>query len=71
MEKDKNDGLLIEHKEEIHIFHKSMDLLISSILNNNNKTIIKPIILYASKTLVLMKIIRSSIVTIEMGKEKY
>ena len=29
------DSLSIEHKEEIHIFHKSMDLLISSILNNN------------------------------------
>ena len=26
-----NDSLSIEHKEEIHIFHKSMDLLISSI----------------------------------------
>ena len=30
-----NDSLLIEHKEEIYIFHKSMDLLVSSILNNN------------------------------------
>jgi hypothetical protein len=36
MEKDGNDILSIEHKEEIQvIFHKYMDLLISSILNNN------------------------------------
>ena len=35
IEKDRNDSLSIEHKEEIRIFHKSMDLLISSILNNN------------------------------------
>ena len=33
---DANNGnvsLSIEHKEEIHIFHKSMDLLICSVLN--------------------------------------
>ena len=36
MEKDGNDSLSIEHKVEINIFHKSMDLLISSTLNNNN-----------------------------------
>ena len=35
IEKDGNNSLSIEHKEEILIFHKSMDLLISSILNNN------------------------------------
>ena len=35
VEIDGNDNLSIEHKEEIHIFRKSMDLLISSILNNN------------------------------------
>ena len=29
--KDGNNSLSIEHKEEIHIFHKSMDLIISSI----------------------------------------
>ena len=35
--KDGNDSLPIEHKQEIQvIFHKSMNLLISSILNNNN-----------------------------------
>ena len=33
---DVNDSLSIEHEEDIYIFHKSMDLLISSILNNNN-----------------------------------
>ena len=32
----KRQSITIEHKEEIHIFHKSMDLLISSILNINN-----------------------------------
>ena len=33
--KDGNDSLSIEHKEEIQvIFHKSIDLLISSILNS-------------------------------------
>jgi hypothetical protein len=32
------DSLSVEHKEEIHIFHKSMDLLISSTLNNSNNT---------------------------------
>ena len=31
---DGNDNLTIEHKKEIHIFHKSINLLISSILNN-------------------------------------
>ena len=31
-----NDSLLIEHKEGIHIFYKSMDLLTSGILNNDN-----------------------------------
>ena len=33
-----NDSLSIEHKEEIHICYKSMDLLICSILNNNFRT---------------------------------
>jgi hypothetical protein len=33
---DQNDSLSIEYKEEIHIFHKIMVLLISSILNNND-----------------------------------
>ena len=36
IEIDGNYSLSIEHREEVHIFHKSMDLLISSILNNNN-----------------------------------
>ena len=37
MEMDGDDSLSIEHKEEIQvIFHKSMDLLTSSIFNNNN-----------------------------------
>ena len=36
IEKDGNESLSIGHKEEIQIFHKSMDLLISSIPNNNN-----------------------------------
>jgi hypothetical protein len=36
IEKDGDDSLSIEHKEEIHIFRKFMDLLISSVLNNNN-----------------------------------
>ena len=31
MEIDGNDTLSIEYKEEIHIFHTFMDLLISSI----------------------------------------
>ena len=35
MEIDKNDSLSIKLKEEIHTFHYSRDLLISSILNNN------------------------------------
>ena len=30
---DRNNSLSIEDTEEIHIFHKSVDLLISSILN--------------------------------------
>ena len=34
MEIDENKGLSIKHKEEIHTFHKSIDLLISNILNN-------------------------------------
>ena len=34
-------SLSIEHKEQIQdIYHKSMDLLISSILNNNNMAIL-------------------------------
>ena len=37
IKKDGNDSLSIEQKEERQIiFHQSMDLLISSILNNNN-----------------------------------
>ena len=39
-EKDRNDSLSIEHKE-LHIFLKSMDLLIRSIFYNNNKSIFK------------------------------
>ena len=35
IEQEGNDSLSIEHKEEIHILHKSIDLLRSSILNNN------------------------------------
>ena len=35
IEKDGYDSLSIEHKEEIHVFHKSMDLLMDSIFNNN------------------------------------
>ena len=35
-EEAENDSLSIEHKEEIHIFRKSKDLLISSIHNNNS-----------------------------------
>ena len=36
-EKDGNDSLSIEREEEIQIiFHKFMDLLISSILSNNS-----------------------------------
>ena len=35
--KDGNDIMKEnEHKEEIHIFHKSMDLPISSVINNND-----------------------------------
>ena len=34
MSVDGNDSLSIEHKEEVHIVPKSMDLLISSILIN-------------------------------------
>ena len=33
IEIDGNDSLLIEHKEETDIFHKSIDQLISSITN--------------------------------------
>ena len=36
IEGDGGDSLSIEHKEDIHIFQKSMDLLTSSIQNNNN-----------------------------------
>ena len=38
IEKDGNDSLSIEHKEQMHIYSisKSMGLLTSSILNNNN-----------------------------------
>ena len=35
IEIDGNDILSIEREEEIHIFHKFIDLRISSILNNN------------------------------------
>ena len=34
IEIDGNDSLSIEHKEEIHIFHKSTGLLMSRILNS-------------------------------------
>ena len=38
--KDGNDSLFIEHKEEIQIiFHKSMNLLIGSKLNINNRLV--------------------------------
>ena len=33
IEKDENDSLSIEHKEEIRIFHRYMDLLTSKVLN--------------------------------------
>ena len=36
IEIDGNDSLSVKHKEEMHMFHKSMHLLISSILNNSN-----------------------------------
>ena len=37
IEKDGNESLSTEHKEEIQvIFHKSINLLIGSILDNNN-----------------------------------
>ena len=38
IEIDENDSLSIEHKKEVrvYIFHKSIHLLTSSILNNNN-----------------------------------
>ena len=39
IEKDGNNSLSIKHKEEIHIFRKSMDLLISSIFNDNTNWI--------------------------------
>ena len=32
IEIDGDDSLSIEHKEEIHVFHKSMDLLIRAYL---------------------------------------
>ena len=32
---DGNYSLSVERNEQMHMFHKSMDLLISSILNNN------------------------------------
>ena len=35
-QKNGNGSLSIQHKEETHIFHKSMNLLISNILYNNN-----------------------------------
>ena len=36
IEKHGNDCLSIENKEKIHFVYKSLDLLINSILNNNN-----------------------------------
>jgi hypothetical protein len=39
IEIDGNDSLSIDHKEEIPIFHKSMDLLLSSIINNNSRIV--------------------------------
>jgi hypothetical protein len=36
IEIDGNNSLSVEHKERIPIFQKSIDLLISSILNNND-----------------------------------
>ena len=33
----------INHKEEIHIFHKFMDLLVSSIINTNNWKTLPPV----------------------------
>jgi hypothetical protein len=42
IDKGGNDSLSHECKEEIQvIFHKSMDLLTSSILNNNKSTLIR------------------------------
>ena len=35
-QEDGNNCLSIQHKEEVHIFHKSIDLLTSSIPNNSN-----------------------------------
>ena len=39
---DGNDSSSIKHKEEIHIFHMSTDVLINSILNNNEQKCNKP-----------------------------
>ena len=36
IEIDGNDSLSIEYREEIHIFNKYKDQLISSIVNDNN-----------------------------------
>ena len=36
IENDGNDGLSFKQKDEIHIFNKAVDLLISSILCNNS-----------------------------------
>jgi hypothetical protein len=37
IEKNGNDSLSIEHKEEIQVtFLRSMDLVITNIINNNN-----------------------------------
>jgi hypothetical protein len=44
------DSLSIEHKKEIHILHKSMDLLISTILDNSNSRIKK----YIHKEIILL-----------------
>ena len=45
MEKDGNDSLSIDYKEEIKvIFHKSTDLLISSTLNSINLELLNCII---------------------------
>ena len=40
-EMDGNDSLSIEHKEEIRIFHKSIDLPISTLNKNNNNNLIR------------------------------
>ena len=36
IERDGYDSLSVEHKAQTHIFHKSMEFLISSRLDNNN-----------------------------------